>query len=379
MSVFTTLNLDEVRTWLRDFDLGEVIELRGIAAGITNTNYFVVTQNNRLEQTKYVLTIFEHNKLEELPYFVDLMTHLAKHGVPCPTPIADKNGLALHVLKGKPALMVSCLKGSDTAMPNVAQCAQVAKTLAQMHIAGREFTRKSHNQLGADWRNVTAEQVMPKLPADEQTLLNTELDFQDKLDLSKLPHGVVHGDLFRDNVLFDGNNLGGFIDFYYACDDSQAYDVAIAVNDWCVLEDGVEADDVIGALAKQAEREGVKVIISTGDKDISQLVNEHVTVINTMRDAFRRVDEVLDIAGVEKKFGVPPSLMIDYLVLIGDTSDNVPGVEKVGPKTAVKWLTQYGSLDNIVANADAITGVVGENLRKALPWLPPPQKMICGP
>jgi DNA polymerase-1 len=143
-----------------------------------------------------------------------------------------------------------------------------------------------------------------------------------------------------------------------------------------IVEEGVEADDVIGALAKQAEREGMQVIISTGDKDISQLVNEHITVVNTMRDAFRKVDEVLDVAGVEKKFGIPPSLMVDYLILIGDTSDNVPGVEKVGPKTAVKWLTQYGSLENIVAHADEITGVVGENLRRALPWLPTARELI---
>ncbi len=152
---------------------------------------------------------------------------------------------------------------------------------------------------------------------------------------------------------------------------------AIKAMGWpLIMESGVEADDVIGALAKQAEREGVRVIISTGDKDISQLVNEHITVVNTMRDAFRRVDDVLDIAGVEKKFGIPPRLIIDYLVLIGDTSDNVPGVEKVGPKTAVKWLLEYGSLDNIVANADKITGVVGENLRKALPWLPTARELI---
>jgi DNA polymerase-1 len=143
-----------------------------------------------------------------------------------------------------------------------------------------------------------------------------------------------------------------------------------------IVEEGVEADDVIGALAKQAEREGMRVIISTGDKDISQLVNEHITVVNTMRDAFRKVDEVLDPAGVEKKFGIPPGLMVDYLILIGDTSDNVPGVEKVGPKTAVKWLTQYGSLENIVAHADEITGVVGDNLRKALPWLPTARELI---
>lgn len=233
MSVFTTLNLEEVRAWLRDFDIGEVKELRGIAAGVTNTNYFVITQNSR-----YVLTIFEHNKLEELPYYVDLMTHLAEHGVLCPTPIIDKNGLALHMLKGKPALVVSCLKGSDTAMPNISQCVEVAKTLAHMHIVGQNYVRKSHNPLGEDWRNVTAQQVLQKLSTAEQVLLKTELEFQDKLDLSKLPHGVVHGDLFRDNVLFDGDKLGGFIDFYYACDDSLAYDVAIAVNDWCVLADG---------------------------------------------------------------------------------------------------------------------------------------------
>ncbi|MCE9632658.1 MAG: DNA polymerase I, partial [Methylophilales bacterium] len=143
-----------------------------------------------------------------------------------------------------------------------------------------------------------------------------------------------------------------------------------------IIEDGVEADDVIGALAKQAEREGIQTIISTGDKDISQLVNEHITVVNTMRDAFRKTDDVLDIAGVQNKFGVPPNRMIDYLVLIGDTSDNVPGVEKVGPKTAVKWLTHYCSLENIVAHADEITGVVGENLRKALPWLPTARELI---
>ncbi|QDC43417.1 DNA polymerase I [Methylophilus medardicus] len=143
-----------------------------------------------------------------------------------------------------------------------------------------------------------------------------------------------------------------------------------------IIEEGVEADDVIGALAKQAEKEGIKTIISTGDKDITQLVNAHITVVNTMRDAFRKTDDVLDVAGVEQKFGVPPTQMIDYLTLVGDTADNVPGVEKVGPKTAIKWLTEYGSLDNIVAHADQIKGVVGENLRKALPWLPTARELI---
>lgn len=152
---------------------------------------------------------------------------------------------------------------------------------------------------------------------------------------------------------------------------------AIKAMGWpLIVEEGVEADDVIGALAKQAEREGVQTVISTGDKDISQLVNNHITVVNTMRDAFRKTDEVLDPTGVENKFGIPPELMIDYLMLIGDSSDNVPGVEKVGPKTAVKWLKEYGSLENIIANADKITGVVGENLRKALPWFATSRELI---
>jgi len=143
-----------------------------------------------------------------------------------------------------------------------------------------------------------------------------------------------------------------------------------------IIEEGVEADDVIGALAKQAESQGISTIISTGDKDITQLVNDKITVVNTMRDAFRRTDDILDIAGVTAKFGIPPSLIIDYLVLVGDTSDNVPGVEKVGPKTAVKWLEQYGSLDNIVANAEHVAGKVGENLRAALDWLPTARELI---
>jgi DNA polymerase-1 len=152
---------------------------------------------------------------------------------------------------------------------------------------------------------------------------------------------------------------------------------AIKAMGWPLLVvDGVEADDVIGCLAQQAIKQGVRVIISTGDKDMSQLVNEHVTVINTMPNAFRKGDEILDIAGVEAKFGIKPALIIDYLTLIGDTVDNVPGVEKVGPKTAVKWLQEYGSLDNIIANADKFTGVVGENLRKALDWLPTGRELI---
>jgi len=134
---------------------------------------------------------------------------------------------------------------------------------------------------------------------------------------------------------------------------------------WQVLDvPGVEADDVIGTLAQLAAQQGVHVTISSGDKDLSQLVDEHITVIDTMNGKRR------DLAGVEAEFGVPPRLMVDYQTLVGDAVDNVPGVEKVGPKTAVKWLLEYGSLDGVVAHAADIKGAAGENLRKALDWLP---------
>src|SRR5690606_17425303 len=136
------------------------------------------------------------------------------------------------------------------------------------------------------------------------------------------------------------------------------------------MVEGIEADDVIGTLACQAVEQGMKVVISTGDKDLAQLVNEHVTLINTMSN------EKLDREGVIAKFGVPPERIIDYLTLIGDAVDNVPGVAKVGPKTAVKWLTEYGTLDNLLAHADEIKGVAGDNLRAALDWLPQARRLL---
>src|SRR6476620_885840 len=132
----------------------------------------------------------------------------------------------------------------------------------------------------------------------------------------------------------------------------------------------VEADDVIGTLARTAASQGIEVIVSSGDKDLSQLVDEHVTIIDTMNGKKR------DVAGVTAEFGVPPNLMIDYQTLVGDTVDNVPGVEKVGPKTAAKWLLQYGSLDALIEHADEIKGVAGENLRNARGWLPTGRKLV---
>lgn len=235
MSVFTSVSIQQLQAWLQDYTVGEVVELKGISAGITNTNYFVTTTKNR-----YVLTLFEHNTMDELPYFIDLMSHLSTHGVPCPQPIANRSGVSLHMLNGKPAVLISCLKGQDIKEPGVKHCAEVGAVLAKMHIAGQSFaTQIDHrNPRDAAWRAKTAQLVMAHLPQEDQQLLADTLAFQAALDTAQLPKGVIHADLFRDNVLFDGDKIGGLIDFYYACHDVLAYDLAIAVNDWCVQADG---------------------------------------------------------------------------------------------------------------------------------------------
>ena len=146
---------------------------------------------------------------------------------------------------------------------------------------------------------------------------------------------------------------------------------AVSALGWPIIEiPGIEADDVIATLARRAGEQQFRTVVSTSDKDLAQLVNENVTLVNTMSN------ETLDIVGVERKFGVPPHRIVDYLTLVGDSVDNVPGVDKVGPKTAAKWLHEYGSLDGLVENASSVKGAVGENLRKALPWLPTARKLV---
>ncbi|MDD2834033.1 MAG: homoserine kinase [Methylotenera sp.] len=234
MSVFTSVSVQQLQDWLQGYAIGELLELKGISSGITNTNYFVTTTQNR-----YVLTLFEHNSMDELPYYINLMSHLATHGVPCPQPIQNQSGISLHMLNGKPAVLMSCLSGRDVTAPNVAQCAEVGKHLAKMHLAGKSFAQSAHrNPRDAVWRQQTAEKVLPLLAMEDRQLLLESLAFQAGLNLAALPKGVIHADLFRDNVLFDDDKIGGLIDFYYACEDVLAYDLAIAVNDWCVNADG---------------------------------------------------------------------------------------------------------------------------------------------
>ena len=238
MSVFTTVTPDQLSLWLRRYSIGPLVELRGIASGIENTNYFVTTTHGR-----YVLTLFERLAPEELPFYLDLMAHLAHHGIPSPLPIADQDNSLLGEINGKPAALVTRLCGEPVIQPAPAHCAKIGEVLADMHVAGRTFGTVQENPRGPHWWRWAAPQVMPFLDAPKAALLRNELAFQAGHRHDTLPRGPIHADLFRDNVLFDGMRVGGVIDFYFAGVDAWLYDVAITLNDWCVGSAG-EVDEI---------------------------------------------------------------------------------------------------------------------------------------
>ena len=233
MSVYTTVTPEALEPWLARYDIGRLVALKGIAAGVTNTNYFVTTTQGR-----YVLTLFEALQLDELPFYLNLTHHLSRHGVAVAGPVADRTDQFASMLAGKPACLVHCLPGTDVSAPTPAQCAQVGAMLASMHIAGDTFPMSMPNPRGPHWWSVTAAAVYPFMAPADAALLRDELHLQNSHRYAYLPRGIIHADLFRDNVLFDGEQISGFIDFYYACNALLLYDLAIAVNDWAMLADG---------------------------------------------------------------------------------------------------------------------------------------------
>ena len=233
MSVFTTVTPEELRAWLRGYDVGELLDLQGISAGIENTNYFVTTSGGR-----WVLTLFEKLTAAELPFYLNLMAHLARAGVPTAMPVADRAGCFLGHLNGKPAALVLRLDGRDVAEPSPAQCAAVGAVLARLHLAGQSYAGRMDNPRGAAWWTGVLPEILPLIPAADAALLREETAWQAAVDRSTLPRGAIHADLFRDNVLFDGERVAGVIDFYFACTDALLYDLAITANDWCVSAEG---------------------------------------------------------------------------------------------------------------------------------------------
>lgn len=234
MSVYTEVERDDLIAFLEEYAVGELISYQGISEGIENTNYFVTTSDG-----EFVLTLFEQHDFGELAYFLDVMSFFYQQGIPSAHPAADKQGHFLKKLCGRPAALVLRLQGRGVeGLATTEQCAQIGNMLGRMHLAGVEFQSRRATGRGPAWRQNIAEQLLPHLDADKADLLRNELAFQAGYAELDLPFGVTHSDLFRDNALFVGDELKGIIDFYYACDEYLLYDLAVAVNDWCVGKDG---------------------------------------------------------------------------------------------------------------------------------------------
>ena len=233
MAVFTQVSDTEARELLRRLQLGTLHALRGIEGGIENTNYFVTC-----DEGEYVLTLFERLTAEQLPFYLYLMKHLAHKGIPVPDPRADKAGDILHTVCGKPAAVVNRLAGRSQLAPEAVHCAAVGDMLARMHLAGRDYDRHQPNLRGLPWWNETVPVVLPHIGPDAAALLRAELAYQNHVAASPayaaLPRGPVHADLFRDNVMFEGEQLTGFFDFYFAGVDTFLFDLAVCLNDWCI-------------------------------------------------------------------------------------------------------------------------------------------------
>ncbi|MEO8836591.1 MAG: homoserine kinase [Caldimonas sp.] len=253
MAVYTEVTLDEAAALIASCGLGTLTALAPCSGGIENTNYFADTDAGR-----FVLTVFERLGADELPFYLQLMKHLADRGLPVPGPHANADGSLLLSLRGKPAAVVDRLPGEHHLAPDAGDCARVGGVLARMHAAARDFAPQQPNLRGIDWWNATVPVVAPRLDADRAALMEDELAYQRRLAASPayaaLPRAAVHGDLFRDNVMFQGETLTGVFDFYFAGVDSLLYDIAVAINDWCIdLETGRLAEDRAGALVAAYE------------------------------------------------------------------------------------------------------------------------------
>ena len=236
MAVYTDVSTDDLARFLARYDIGELLSYKGIAEGVENSNFLVHTSKGY-----FILTLYEKRVAEEdLPFFLALMEHLAARGLNCPQPVRATDGTALGVLAGRPAAIVTFLDGLWIRKPGVGHCAAVGEALAKLHLAGSDFKMTRINALSVEsWRplldraGARGDEVRPGLCAE----VARELDVLEKSWPRDLPQGVIHADLFPDNVFFLGDRLSGLIDFYFACTDTLAYDVAICLNCWCFEPD----------------------------------------------------------------------------------------------------------------------------------------------
>jgi homoserine kinase type II len=237
MAVYTDVAADELAEFLSHYNIGELLSYKGIAEGVENSNFLLHTTSG-----SFILTLYEKRVARgDLPFFLGLMTHLATHGINCPQPVQNRNGEALSALAGRPAAVINFLEGVWPRKPNAAHCAGVGQALAKMHLAGRDFPLVRANALSVSgWRPLfdVAASRANEVQHGLRDFIDAELDYlEGNVWPKNLPQGVIHADLFPDNVFFLGERVSGIIDFTFACNDMLAYDVAICLNAWCFESD----------------------------------------------------------------------------------------------------------------------------------------------
>jgi homoserine kinase type II len=236
MAVYTDVSAEELGQFLAGYDLGDLLSYKGIAEGVENSNFLVHTGTGH-----FILTLYEKRVAAgDVPFFLALMEHLAARGITCPQPVKDRSGKALGTLCGRPAAVVTFLDGMWMRRPDAGHCAAVGEALARMHLAGADFKGTRRNALSVSGWRPLFEQAAPRADGVQHGMratIETELDQLEKSWPRNLPQGVIHADLFPDNVFFLGDRLSGLIDFYFACTDTLAFDVAICLNAWCFEPD----------------------------------------------------------------------------------------------------------------------------------------------
>jgi homoserine kinase type II len=236
MAVYTDVTGEDLARFLAAYDTGELLSYKGIAEGVENSNFLVHTRTGN-----YILTLYERRVAErDLPFFLALMEHLASRGITCPQPVKNKSGRVLGKLAGRPAAIVTFLDGLWIRRPSAAHCAALGEALAGLHLAGADFPMHRDNALSVGgWRPLyeSCRERAHKVEGNLETLVAAELNEVERDWPSGLPQGVIHADLFPDNVFFLGDRLSGLIDFYFACTDTLAYDIAICLNAWCFEPD----------------------------------------------------------------------------------------------------------------------------------------------
>lgn len=237
MAVYTEVPPADAQSLLTATGLGQLVSIEGSLGGIENTNYFLRSERDGIT-SDWVLTLFERLSAQQLPFYLGLMRHLAARGLPVPDPIADASGNTLLTVRGKPAALVNRLRGKSPRVPSVAQCHSLGATLARLHLAARDCPWQQPNLRGLAWWTQTAAEVRPFLSQPQLALLHGELAYQHHVASTgahaAVPRGAIHGDLFRDNVLFEGDEVSGLFDFYFAGTDAWVFDLAICLNDWAV-------------------------------------------------------------------------------------------------------------------------------------------------